>query len=476
MALVVDQLQIWTIGFKWAGLEPTKPWIRIPTLVLDNFSTLLQAILSDHLGCLTLAPERYTGDDPESAKYYIRYWLDHVNAAIQGQRFDRKLLKHAVIDRGDFQDWCERRSIPLPEFWFPPDWTEYRWPCEDFEPIPIESAETPAVPTPEPTLAQDATNTASLEPHVRTEQNEPVKPKLRPVQLATIVSQEIAKVIWKEEPDKTIAAMVKDDRIQKYGSGQYYSEDVVRRWVKAVELKKGNKPATVNRYLATIRSLFRMARDEWQWIDTFPKIKLLSGEVERDRWLTHDEADRLIRHCPPHLAALVRYALATGCRASEITGLEWNRVDLDRKTAWLNQTKNGTPRGVPLNEDAIEVLREQIGKSLTHCFTFRGEPIGWQVSNTAWHTALKAAGIKDFKFHDLRHTWASWHRQAGTSCDELKDLGGWKSREMVDRYAKYGTEHLAVAAMRIQRVRVENVSNVVTFLSRSTMEKGLATG
>ena len=242
------------------------------------------------------------------------------------------------------------------------------------------------------------------------------------------------------------------------------------------ETKRGNKPATVNRTLSTMRALLRMARDEWQWIDNFPKIRMLSGEVERDRWLLREEAERLIRVCPPHLAALVRYALATGCRASEITGLEWNRVDLDRKTAWLNHTKNGTPRGVPLNEDAIEVLREQIGKSLTHCFTYQGEPWKWQISNTAWHTALVAAGIKDFRFHDLRHTWASWHRQAGTSCDELKDLGGWKSREMVDRYAKYGTEHLAVAAMRIQRVRAENVSNSVTFLSRSTMTKDLATG
>jgi len=242
------------------------------------------------------------------------------------------------------------------------------------------------------------------------------------------------------------------------------------------ETKRGNKPATVNRTLSTMRALLRMARDEWQWIDNFPKIRMLSGEVERDRWLLREEAERLIRVCPPHLAALVRYALATGCRASEITGLEWNRVDLDRKTAWLNHTKNGTPRGVPLNEDAIEVLREQIGKSLTHCFTYQGEPWKWQISNTAWHTALAAAGIKDFRFHDLRHTWASWHRQAGTSCDELKDLGGWKSREMVDRYAKYGTEHLAVAAMRIQRVRAENVSNNVTFLSRSTMTKDLATG
>ena len=217
------------------------------------------------------------------------------------------------------------------------------------------------------------------------------------------------------------------------------------------ELKKGNKPATVNRYLSTMRSLLRMARDEWQWIDNFPKIKLLKGEVERDRWLTHEEADRLIRHCAPHLAALVRFALATGCRASEITGLEWNRVDLSRHTAWLNQTKNGTPRGVPLNEDAVEVLKAQIGKNLTHCFTFQGEPIGWQISNTAWHTALKVSGIENFRFHDLRHTWASWHRQAGTSYDELKDLGGWKSRIMLDRYAKFATENLLSAASQIER-------------------------
>ena len=126
-------------------------------------------------------------------------------------------------------------------------------------------------------------------------------------------------------------------------------------------------------------------------------------------------------------------------------------MDLDRRTAWLNQTKNGTPRGVPLNEDAIEVLREQIGKNLTHCFSYQGEAIRWQITNTAWHNALAAAGIEDFRFHDLRHTWASWHRQAGTSCDELKDLGGWKTRSMVDRYAKYATENLMSAASRIER-------------------------
>ncbi|SDY85180.1 Phage integrase family protein [Nitrosomonas sp. Nm33] len=71
--------------------------------------------------------------------------------------------------------------------------------------------------------------------------------------------------------------------------------------------------------------------------------------------------------------------------------------------------------------------------------------------------AIKKAGIEDFRFHDLRHTWASWHRQAGTSCDELKDLGGWKSRNMVDRYAKFATENLAFAASRIESTRESKV-------------------
>lgn len=223
------------------------------------------------------------------------------------------------------------------------------------------------------------------------------------------------------------------------------------------EIKRGRKPASVNRYLALIRCLLRMARDEWQWITSVPKIRLLSGEVERDRWLTKEEADRLIAACPPHLEAVVRFALSTGCRAREIAGLEWDRVDLRRRTAWIDQTKNGTPRGVPLNRDAVAVLEAERDKHPVYCFTYRGHPIGWQLSNSAWVAAVAKAELKDFRFHDLRHTWASWHRQAGTSCDELKDLGGWKSRVMVDRYAKFATENLSLAASRIERDRGSNV-------------------
>lgn len=184
---------------------------------------------------------------------------------------------------------------------------------------------------------------------------------------------------------------------------------------------------------------------------------------ERDRWLSKEEADRLLAVCPPHLAAVVQFALSTGCRAREILGLEWSRVDLKRQTAWINQTKNGTPRGVPLNKSALLVLQQQVGKHPQFCFTYEGSPIRYNITNSAWITALKRAGLEDFRFHDLRHTWASWHRQSGTSCDELKELGGWKTRSMVDRYAKFATEHLAKAANRLDHFGENNVIEMSRF-------------
>jgi integrase len=121
--------------------------------------------------------------------------------------------------------------------------------------------------------------------------------------------------------------------------------------------------------------------------------------------------------------------------AGEILGLEWGRVDLTRKVAWLDHgtTKSGDGRGIPLNADAVAALEATQGQHPRWCFTFLGKRI--QQSSTAWDKAKQRAGIEDFRFHDLRHTWASWHVKSGTSLPELMELGGWKSYEMVRRYA-----------------------------------------
>jgi integrase len=122
---------------------------------------------------------------------------------------------------------------------------------------------------------------------------------------------------------------------------------------------------------------------------------------------------------------------------------------MDRQVAWLDHgtTKTGEGRGIPLNSDAITALIEVTGHHPDYCFTYHGKPM--DRIGSAWKRSLSKAQIEDFRFHDLRHTWASWHVMAGTSLYELMELGGWKSYEMVLRYAHLSSDHLSNAADRI---------------------------
>lgn len=108
-------------------------------------------------------------------------------------------------------------------------------------------------------------------------------------------------------------------------------------------------------------------------------------------------------------------------------------------------------------------------------FSFRGKPIT-QVSTKAWYATLERAGIADFRWHDLRHTWASWHVQQGTPLYALQELGGWESPEMVRRYAHLAAEHLAPWADRLCALRVVEESAGGTNLSQAGNEEGIAHG
>jgi integrase len=100
---------------------------------------------------------------------------------------------------------------------------------------------------------------------------------------------------------------------------------------------------------------------------------------------------------------------------------------------------------VPLNDTAVDVVRAQRGRHPAHVFTYEGKPIK-QVSTAAWYKALKRAGIENFRWHDLRHTWASWHVQGGTPLFPLRELAGWETEKMVRRYAHLAADHLAAYA------------------------------
>jgi integrase len=224
-------------------------------------------------------------------------------------------------------------------------------------------------------------------------------------------------------------------------------DEIDRRLIDEVRQKKlstGVANGTVNRILALIRAVLNAAKDEWEWLDNAPTVKSLPESANRIRWLTYAESEKLLKELPWHLAAMMRFTLATGLRETNVTFLEWSQVDLQKRCAWIHadQAKGKKSIAVPLNDNALAVLRSQIGKHETRVFTFKGNPV-LRANNHAWRNALKRAGIENFRWHDLRHTWASWHIQNGTPINVLKELGGWADLTMVLRYAHLSSDHLA---------------------------------
>ncbi len=227
---------------------------------------------------------------------------------------------------------------------------------------------------------------------------------------------------------------------------------------------EGVSNATVNRMLEVIRAIMRKAMNDWEWIDRVPRIRMLPEPKRRIRWITREEAERLLAELPEHLRAMATFSLETGLRKSNVTGLQWSQVDLRRRCAWIHpdQAKGRKAIAVPLSAAAILVLREQIGKHPVNVFTYRGNPIK-QLNTKAWRAALRRAGIEDFRWHDLRHTWASWHVQAGTPLHVLQELGGWESVEMVRRYAHLSSDLLVEYVDRMSgSLKAVNESKGVT--------------
>jgi integrase len=263
--------------------------------------------------------------------------------------------------------------------------------------------------------------------------------------------------------------------LEKVDKASLFSDQCIFRWLKpylsgvpiididrcvvdALTLRKvktGVANGTVNRMLALVRSVLRRAALDWEWMDKLPKVRLLREPVRRVRYLTHAQAQRLLEQLPGHLAEMATFALATGLRKSNVTGLQWSQVDLTRRMAWVHpdQSKTRKAIAVPLNEDAMRVLLLRVGGHSTHVFALKGEPIA-QVSTAAWKKALKRAGIEDFRWHDLRHTWASWHVQNGTPLNVLQELGGWESAQMVRRYAHFSAGHLSAYVANLPRLIV----------------------
>lgn len=238
-------------------------------------------------------------------------------------------------------------------------------------------------------------------------------------------------------------------------------------------LKSGCAPATWNRTIFTPVSavLTHAARKQPPWCP-LPVLTRPATANSRHRWITHEEAERLIAAARPHMQPLVIFLLSTGCRISEALNLHWKDVDLSRchVTIWGTDeekgrinTKSNKARGIPLHPRAVAALanlphrsgavfrRPKKGprsKDPTSEAKWIGLPYssrqgrgGGQVK-TAWATMCKDAGITNFTPHDCRHTWATWHYMANRDVAKLMELGGWESLDMVMRYTHINKDHL----------------------------------
>jgi integrase len=209
--------------------------------------------------------------------------------------------------------------------------------------------------------------------------------------------------------------------------------------------------------MAALSHVLTIASTELGWIPFNPMrgVKKLREAKERVRFLSDDERERLLTACREsrnrYLYPIVVLALSTAMRKEEIRQIRWKDVDLKRGTIVLHQTKNRERRSVPLAGKALKLLEELYGEQTAGAqFVFPGKSPSSPVDfRTAWDRALRHAGIQDFRFHDLRHSAASYLAMNGATLRELADILGHRSLEMVRRYSHLTEQHTAaiVASM-----------------------------
>lgn len=215
--------------------------------------------------------------------------------------------------------------------------------------------------------------------------------------------------------------------------------------------------ATVNRYLAVLSHVYTTAMKEWGWVEDNPlrKVTKMKEPRGRVRFLSDDERKSLLVACKksdsPFLYTIVVLALSTGARRMEVLGLRWQDIDLIRGVITLHETKNGERRILPLTGHALELIKQHSKiRQLTCPLVFPGKNLQTPIDiRTPWETAVKRAEIADFRFHDLRHSAASYLAMNGASLAEIAEILGHKTLQMVKRYSHLSEAHTSkvVASM-----------------------------
>lgn len=210
--------------------------------------------------------------------------------------------------------------------------------------------------------------------------------------------------------------------------------------------------ATQNKYIKSLARIFNLAYQAG-YIDKVPYFPKKKEPPIRVRWITKEQARRLISNIGTDwMKAICSFALMTGARRTEILTMTWDKIDFDRKIAIVSNdiAKSEKARSLLLNDEAIQLLYNQKGKHSKYVFvSAKGNPVE-DINRKTFDRATRLTMLQDFHFHDLRHTWASWHVQAGTPLFTLKELGGWETLEMVKKYAHLNANHLMAHASSVK--------------------------
>jgi len=218
-------------------------------------------------------------------------------------------------------------------------------------------------------------------------------------------------------------------------------------------------PATVNRYLAALSVVLSYGVKECGWLRENPMLKItkMKEPPGRDRYLSLQEMQKLLYACRnsknKYLYPIVLIALTTSMRQGEILLLKWNDIDFERNTISIKKTKNGEHKTTPMVAIVKRSLLKFFEKRNLHspqifssskCFSKK-------ISiRTAWETALKRADVSNFRFHDLRHTFASYNAQSGATDLQLGAALGNKTAQMVRRYSHMRVEHIRPLSERLE--------------------------
>ncbi len=210
----------------------------------------------------------------------------------------------------------------------------------------------------------------------------------------------------------------------------------------------GASASSINMELSFIRHAFNLAIKEWEWVQDNPACKVSREKINNriERWLTLEEEKSLFEASPGWLQEIIAFAVNTGLRRGEITALRWSNVDIFRKTMTITEQKNGGTDTLPLNKTAMRVIVARYKARLSGTpyvfFSTTGTQIDGNNLGSDFRAAVKRSGIEHFRFHDLRHTFATRLAQNGIDLYTLQRLGRWKEVSMVMRYAHHNTESL----------------------------------